>query len=627
MDAPLAAVLDTDFETISAFDDLVMHGSQTTDGSVAHGIAVARVFAHTLRESALEGTLPVPLDMSFHPEDLAATFAEALAETPSPRVITASWGLTRPFRDDFDAPEFALAREAISHATSHGRDGLGRVLVFAAGNTREIGDNVNHHNFQNARETITVGALDGDNRPAGFSSPGASVLLAAPGVDVPATPLESQDVSAGKTELSGTSFAAPQVAATAAMMLETNPALDYRNVQDILARTAMPLVAESADATAGSSGDAIEPAQRNAADNWNGGGLMFDPRVGFGALDTDAAVRVAEVWPENATAREDTEVSARVTGPLDIPDGTDRLVVPVSLDAARQFIDVEHVTLDVAIDHGWIGDLSIALRSPAGTRSVLLDRPGSSPSLVNSRGLDDSDLDFSLSSAHFRGESSEGTWRVEIIDHNDGYQGHLDDISLTVHGAPASNDDTYVFTDAYARVDNFGGGKQLTDAGGEDHLMAAALSDDAFLDLTAGEASIIAGRSLHTGDDAAIENATGGVGDDVLLGNALDNRLTGGSGDDWLDGGDGGDVLKGGLGDDHLTGGDGADTFALGPGRDVVLDFNADQGDQLRLPAGVEEPPAPISPNPGWLRFNFDEASSVTLTGSASDSDDWFVSV
>jgi hypothetical protein len=57
-----------------------------------------------------------------------------------------------------------------------------------------------------------------------------------------------------------------------------------------------------------------------------------------------------------------------------------------------------------------------------------------------------------------------------------------------------------------------------------------------------------------------IENATGGSGNDVLIGNAAANLLTGNSGDDTLFGRDGNDTLIGGRGNDGLDGGNGIDT-------------------------------------------------------------------
>lgn len=57
-----------------------------------------------------------------------------------------------------------------------------------------------------------------------------------------------------------------------------------------------------------------------------------------------------------------------------------------------------------------------------------------------------------------------------------------------------------------------------------------------------------------------IENATGGSGNDTLIGNTAANALTGNAGNDTLMGRDGNDILDGGAGDDALDGGEGIDT-------------------------------------------------------------------
>lgn len=62
----------------------------------------------------------------------------------------------------------------------------------------------------------------------------------------------------------------------------------------------------------------------------------------------------------------------------------------------------------------------------------------------------------------------------------------------------------------------------------------------------------IANALLFEGDTRSlVENAIGGSGDDILLGNVLDNVLVGGLGNDWL---------RGEAGSDLLLGGDGWDT-------------------------------------------------------------------
>jgi Ca2+-binding RTX toxin-like protein len=68
-----------------------------------------------------------------------------------------------------------------------------------------------------------------------------------------------------------------------------------------------------------------------------------------------------------------------------------------------------------------------------------------------------------------------------------------------------------------------------------------------------------------------IENASGGAGNDILIGNDLANHLTGNAGDDSLDGGAGDDELGGGDGDDHLDGGDGNNLLDGGTGTDTAV--------------------------------------------------------
>ncbi|MBD8049689.1 M10 family metallopeptidase [Limnohabitans radicicola] len=106
--------------------------------------------------------------------------------------------------------------------------------------------------------------------------------------------------------------------------------------------------------------------------------------------------------------------------------------------------------------------------------------------------------------------------------------------------------------------------KTLWDGGGDDTISVANFKKGCHIDLNPGHFSKItiesdstAGYKWNTpplvptydGTDALsiaydciIENAVGGAGDDVLVGNGVNNKLTGGGGNDALDGGDGVDT-------------------------------------------------------------------------------------
>jgi len=118
----------------------------------------------------------------------------------------------------------------------------------------------------------------------------------------------------------------------------------------------------------------------------------------------------------------------------------------------------------------------------------------------------------------------------------------------------------------------------LWDAGGIDTLDGSARLDPLVVDLNPG--SIIAtggtGR-IAIAYGTIIENALGGYGSDVLIGNDANNLLNGGDGSDSLQGGKGADTLVGGGGIDTLQGGLGNDVYVVWETGDIIQE-NALEG-------------------------------------------------
>jgi hypothetical protein len=79
--------------------------------------------------------------------------------------------------------------------------------------------------------------------------------------------------------------------------------------------------------------------------------------------------------------------------------------------------------------------------------------------------------------------------------------------------------------------------------------------------------------------DSGDDNLQGGAGGDQLYAGIGDDVIFGGLDDDFLVAGKGNDELYGEAGNDLLEGGDGADYFDCGDGLDVIVDFNAAEGD------------------------------------------------
>jgi serralysin len=99
--------------------------------------------------------------------------------------------------------------------------------------------------------------------------------------------------------------------------------------------------------------------------------------------------------------------------------------------------------------------------------------------------------------------------------------------------------------------------------------------------LPVNSARVKGGFTIANG--VVIENATGGGGNDVLLGNAANNVLTGNGGNDTLMGREGNDQILGGAGVDTVFGGDGIDVINLGAGDDI---FVAENGAKSSTKAG-----------------------------------------
>jgi len=101
-----------------------------------------------------------------------------------------------------------------------------------------------------------------------------------------------------------------------------------------------------------------------------------------------------------------------------------------------------------------------------------------------------------------------------------------------------------------------------------------------------------------------VENAIGGGGNDVIIGNDVANVLNGGAGDDTITGNGGNDTLIGGLGADKLAGGTGDDAYFVDNGGDLVAELTGEGTDIV---------------NASISYVLTDNVENLTLTGTAAD--------
>lgn len=521
----------------------------------AHGTRVAGLIGGRIDNAiggmgAATGALILSERMEFSAQPAPGAMAEALArQAAAADVSNNSWGWARAFADNFRTLAFQPVAQALLEGARDGRGGLGTVWVFAGGNGRlmqggqNLGDDSNFHNLTNARQTIAVAATDAAGAVAFFSSPGTNLLLAAPGQAL-ATADGLAEGAAARAWVSGTSYAAPLVSGTVALMLEVNPGLGYRDVQQILALTARPLAAA--------------PGTANGAGMANGGGLVFSRDAGFGLLDAEAAVRLARHYQGGATAANEAALAAVLSAGGPAPDPLEhRLTVHIAKPEGG--MRVEWVEIELTLRDGALRGLSIELVSPAGTRALI------APNLAPIGAA--TTLAFTFTSAATWGEGVAGDWTL-ILSHPAAAPGFaLTRAELRFFGAAGADDGTRWFTDAWAGLAAADPARQTIGHGAAapGTLNFAAVRGAVDLDLAAGTGRLDgAGFAL----DSAFAAAIGGAGNDRLAGSRAPETLAGDDGADRLLGRGGADVLRGGAGNDRLYGGAGADTLSGGPGRD-----------------------------------------------------------
>jgi len=128
--------------------------------------------------------------------------------------------------------------------------------------------------------------------------------------------------------------------------------------------------------------------------------------------------------------------------------------------------------------------------------------------------------------------------------------------------------------DFYDRVNGLDNPVTFTiiDDGGTDTINFSTVVFNQKINLKAESISDTMGLvgNLSIARGTVIENATGGLGNDVIKGNQVGNILLGGQGKDRLVGFKGKDILKGGHGEDRLNGGKGKDVLKGGQGEDIL---------------------------------------------------------
>lgn len=260
-----------------------------TGHSDFHGTACAGVAIGNANSVGITGAAP---DCRFMPVRWTGTISDntikeefAYVAAKGAWVVSCSWGAAASYYQPS-----TVMNEAIAKCAREGRNGLGCVIVFAAGNSNhDINDPSRQtlDGFAVHPDVIAVAACNSLDQKSNYSNFGREISVCAPSNGTGGRGILTSDVRGtfqfnGNTfaagydagdytrSFGGTSSATPLVAGICALVLSANPALTARAVRKILESTTRK----------------IGPA---GSYNNNGHSMEF----GYGCVNADAAVKKA----------------------------------------------------------------------------------------------------------------------------------------------------------------------------------------------------------------------------------------------------------------------------------------------------------------------------------------------
>lgn len=413
----------------------------------AHGTAVAGVIASG-RDNGLGGAGAAPAaELSGY--NLLQDFSTANESDALTRdaanifVSNNSWGPTDLTGEVVNTT--STAPGALDTGVTDGRGGRGIVYMWAAGNGNSDAvncggspcpnpiDNSNYDGYANNRYTMAVCAVGDDGVRAPYSEKGANLLVCAPsqgasgqaitttdrtgdlGYNTQDTTGDYSDTNYTNT-FNGTSSAAPLAAGVVALVLEANPQLTWRDVRIILAESARQ----------NDSGDT------GWVQNNGGTGHFVNHQYGFGVVDADAAVALAETWTNvgSEVVYDSGSIPASATftngGPM--PQQSHAV-------SGSGITEIEFIELTVDITHGSVGDLTITLTNgTTSTASVLME---THDCVANGTLTECSNTlaPWTFGTVRHLDEAADVTWNLDISDAgNSTGGGTLNSWQLTIYG-------------------------------------------------------------------------------------------------------------------------------------------------------------------------------------------------
>jgi subtilisin family serine protease len=385
------------------FSPLPEHSSES------HGTACAGLALAEENGTGIVGVAPgcalMPLRTTGFLDDQALEDLFNWAIDKGASIISCSWAAS--------AVRFPLSlrqQAIINRAATEGRQGKGCIILFAAGNAnRPLNGTLYErpwsklpikgpihwlNGFAVHPDVITVSACTSLNKKAAYSNWGANISVCAPSsnaapmmwfeeigmvktapeitVSLPGLKVFSTDqlgklgYEAGNftDSFGGTSSACPLVAGIAALMLSINPHLTAQEVKQILQETADKIIDTDPDPQLGLE---LGTYDQTGHSQWFGYGKVnafkavkaAQQRLVLNVANLNSGSSITTIFQPNNTT-------------LEIPDNNPQGVSsPIEIKEAK---NIASISVRVEIDHEFLGDLEIALKTPTGQVILLQNR-------------------------------------------------------------------------------------------------------------------------------------------------------------------------------------------------------------------------------------------------------------
>lgn len=422
-----------------------------------HGTACAGVCVAEENGAGVVGVAPgcalMPIRTSGYLDDesVEAVFDWAMSNGAS--VISCSWGASAVY-----FPLSLRQRAALTRAATHGRNGKGCVIVFAAGNAnRPTEGTIDERGWPNDvlagktkwlsgfavhPDVITVSASTSLAKKSAYSNWGPNISVSAPSNNAPpgmwlqstgfvSTAPEVKQYLPGlgvftadrlgaagyspddyTNTFGGTSSACPVVAGVAALVLSVNPDLTALQVKQILQQSADKIIDADPDPQFGT---------RYGSYDSRGHSQWF----GYGKVNAYKALQAAQ--QQIATL---SPVSRWVQGKnpqqLTIPDGDSRGVASgIAVNDTSPVLDIQ---VEVHLTHEFLGDVELYLIDPRNEAVLLQNRTLGRQTVLQARyGIQNVPLLKSLLN-----RSARGTWQLRVVDGTANDTGVLKSWQLTL---------------------------------------------------------------------------------------------------------------------------------------------------------------------------------------------------